>query len=321
MDINDFEVTLNDVRNKISDEDIYSYYLENFEDNSWFSAPWRRDSTPSLRISYYKDKWVWCDFGEDSKPKDAISFVQRYHNVSFRDALQIIYNNIYKNKEFTSISKKVIKNETFSYCKIRKELFDFELDYWKPAQFTAKDLEYHNVYSGLIRHNGRLWHESIIGDPLFIYMFDKIIPIYKGYRPLTKDPKLKFYGKNISNHIQGLDKLPETGKILIITKSYKDVMVWNKLGYPAIAPHTENMFISPFDLYDLQMRFEFIYVNYDNDETGIKKSIEYTEKYNINYFNLPSSSNCKDVFEFVTKNNYNNLNNLFLEKQKRDEIL
>jgi len=316
---NDAEVTLDDFYNNISDEDVYNYYLGNFEDNSWFSAPWRSDGDPSLRISYYKKRWVWTDFGEDPRPKGSIDFIMRYYNISYNEALQQGWNDIMQLNE-PSLRKKVIKYSSSSYCELR-DMVDFELQYWADANITKKDLEYFNVYSGEIRHNKILWHRSVVNDPLFIYMWDKKTPIYKGYRPFAPEHKLKFYSKNISGHIQGLDKLPNNGNILIITKSYKDVIVWWKLGYPAIAPHSENMFISPFDLYELESRFKHIYINYDNDETGVKKSIQYSSEHNLKYFNLPKATNCKDPFQFVVCNSYNDLNNLFLEKQKRDSIL
>lgn len=313
-----FEVSYDDFTKVISDEDIYTYYLGEFEDNSWFSAPWRNDTSPSLRISYYKGRWVWTDFGEDARPNSAIDFIKRYYNISFSEAIQKGYNDILSTN-INNKKKTVIKYENKSYCKIR-ELVDYELEYWNKAHIIKKELDFFDVYSGEIRHNGMLWHNSKENDPLFIYMWDKKIPIYKGYRPLAPDSKLKFYSKNISGHIQGWDKLPKTGDILIITKSYKDIIVWWKLGYPAIAPHSENMFISPMDLYELEARFKTIYVNYDNDETGVKKSIQYSSEHNLKYFNLPISTNCKDPFQFVVCNSYNDLDYLFKQKLKRDEI-
>ena len=319
LSINNIEVSSkNELNLYISDEDIYKYYLGDFEDNTWFSSPWRVDPKPSLKISYYKNNWVWVDYGEDPRPKDSINFVEKLYNISYNAALQKVYKDIYLNTNYEKSIISSVKIEKKSFCKIRSNFHSWELDYWKKVDILEKDLKYWNIYSGEIRYDGRLWHKSIEKDPLFIYMFDKTVPIYKGYRPYANDSLLKFFCKNTAGHIQGWDKLPPTGDILIITKSYKDVLIWWKLGYPAIAPHSENMFISPFDVYDLQSRFKNIYVNYDNDATGVKKCIEYTNEYGLKYFNLPISTNCKDPFQFVVCNNYDDLNNLFLEKLKRD---
>lgn len=312
------EISVEEFKKEISNEDIFYYYLGDFENNSWFSAPWRNDTDPSLRISYYNNSWVWVDFGEDPRPKDGISFIMKYYNISFVEALQQGWKDI-TGLGTKSVKKQVIKHNNKSYCNIRN-LLPFEVSYWESANITLDDLNKFNVVSGEIRHNDIIWHKSKEKDPLFIYMWDKKTPIYKGYRPFAPDPRLKFYSKNITNHIQGWDLLPEKGNILIITKSYKDVIVWYKLGYPAIAPHSENMFISPFDLYELESRFKHIYINYDNDDTGVKKSIQYSSEHNLKYFNLPISTNCKDPFQFVVCDGYDNLNNLFLEKQKRDGL-
>jgi hypothetical protein len=82
--------------------------------------------------------------------------------------LYILYIIIYK--------KTIIKHDTKSYCHIR-DLVNFELDYWEAAEIKKKDLDLFNVYSGKIRHDGFLWHESTENDPLFIYMFNKKTPI------------------------------------------------------------------------------------------------------------------------------------------------
>ena len=321
FDINNIYIyTKKDLNNYVSDEDIYIYYIGEFENNQWIKSPLRTEDDASFRISFYNGEWKWTDFGISNNPKNAVEFVAQYFNISIAQAYDKIYNDIYLNKEHKKITINTpITNEIESYCKIRNYFHDWELEYWSKANITAQDLKYWDIYSGEIRNNGIIWHKSKIGDPLFIYMFDKKNQIYKGYRPLSKDSRLKFYGKNVAGHIQGYDKLPEKGDILIITKSYKDIIVWSKLGYPAIAPHTENMFISPFDIYDLQTRFKTIYVNYDNDATGVKKCIEYTNEYGLNYFNLPLDTGCKDPFAFVVEYSYEDLEELFKQKLKRDE--
>jgi hypothetical protein len=321
IDFSDFKISSKEELNRyVSDEDIYSFYIGPINNNKWFKSPFRpNEKSPSFRISYYNDKWVWIDYGLDPRPKDAINFVMDYFSLSYYDSLDKIYKDIYLNKDH---KKLIIETETihsFSYCNIRAEFEDFELEYWNQVNINKEDLLYWNIFSGEIRHNGVVWHSSKRNDPLFIYMWDKSLPRYKGYRPYSKDQKLKFYAHNIANHIQGIEYIPSKGDMLIITKSYKDIIIWNKLGYPSIAPHSENMFLTPFDVYDLQSRFKKIYVNYDNDETGVLKSSKFTKEYGLNHFNLPKSCNCKDPFEFIIKNSYDDLNNLFKEKIQKDE--
>jgi len=306
----------------ISEEDIYIHYLGDFDNNTWIKSPFRpNEKAPSFKISYYKSKWVWTDFGRDPRPKDPINLVQELYNLNFIDAINKIYSDVYLNCTSSKTIKSILPKTIYSSCKIFTEFKDFEFKYWEDALFTMKDLNELNIHSGEIRNNGIVWNNSTAIDPSFVYLFDKHSPIYKGYRPYSADPKNKFYAYNVVGHIQGYDLLPETGDILIITGSYKDVGVWKKLGYPAIAPHSENMFISPFDLYDLQKRFKHIYVNYNTDLTGITKSIQYTNEYDLKYFNIPSTYGCTDPFELIMldpTSNYELLDDLFKKKFKRD---
>lgn len=57
----------------------------------WFArCPFHDDSTASLSITYRSDRgWVWNCFG-CGESGDAISFVMRLHEVSFREACAIL---------------------------------------------------------------------------------------------------------------------------------------------------------------------------------------------------------------------------------------
>lgn len=312
--------SLDELHNYVSDYDILSHYLGEIKDNLWIISPFRNEEHGSFRISFYNNKWVWTDFGLDSRPKDAITFCMLYEGLDFREALQFCYDNI----KHSNTKPTVVKKSKLISCKISKTFSKIELDYWNQANITEEDLRFYNIYKGEIWFNKKLLYKSTDTNLLFIYLFDKENKIFKGYRPNETEYRRKFFSNNITDHLQGYDLLPETGDILIITKSYKDVIVWRKLGYAAIAPHTENCFINPVILADLKKRFKKIYVNYDNDFTGVNKSIEFTQQNDLNYFNLPTNTNAKDPFEFVVidKNkNYNELNNLFKQKIKRDETM
>lgn len=320
IDFSNFKINSKEELSKyISDEDIINYYIGTVEDNKWIKSPFRpTEKSPSFRISYYNNKWVWIDYGIDPRPKGPVNFVMEYFNINYYEALNRIYEDIYLNKNHNKIVIRPKVKSNYSFCKIRKELTDSELEYWDKVNVTKEELNHWKIYSGEIYHNGLLWYRSKDKDPLYIYMWDKLTPIYKGYRPYAPENKFKFYSHNIYNHVQGVEYIPEYGDILIITKSYKDVVIWSKLNYPAIAPHSENMFLNPFDVEDLRKRFNKIYINYDNDETGVTKSIKFTNEFGLKHFNLPLSCKCKDPFEFVSIYSYDELNTLFLNKLKRD---
>ena len=63
-----------------------------------------------------------------------------------------------------------------------------------------------------------------------------------------------------SSQIQGAKQLPkEGGDILVITKSLKDCMTLYGLGITAIAPNSENLFITEAQYKKLKTKFKHIY--------------------------------------------------------------
>ena len=133
--------------------------------------------------------------------------------------------------------------------------------------------------STIVRKEGDIWEEN-----------GKI----KGYSPLEINPALKWI-TNFRSEVQGLSKLPERGDILCITKSMKDIAVYHEIGIPAIAPQSEHILLSEEVMADLYSRFDFIFTNFDNDETGKALAEKYDEKYGLHSVFLDEF---KDPFEY-----------------------
>ena len=65
--------------------------------------------------------------------------------------------------------------------------------------------------------------------------------------------------------------LPKTGgDFLVITKSLKDVMALYEFGIPAIAPCSENLFLTEAQYNKVKSKFKHIYLLYDLDLPGIR---------------------------------------------------
>ncbi|MEG0773577.1 toprim domain-containing protein [Clostridium sp.] len=73
--------------------------------------------------------------------------------------------------------------------------------------------------------------------------------------------------------------LPKTGEYLILTKSLKDVMTLYKFGIPAIAPISENCFLSEHQYNRLKERFKHIFLFYDNDRPGLRAMVSIKKKF------------------------------------------
>lgn len=315
----------------VSDEDIITHYFGEFELDTYYPSP-RGEKYPSLMFDYYNEELKWRDFGQFNTPRDAIEFVIFVKSLDkiyldYMPALTVIYNEVERGvckRVFTQEEKQ--KNVAL---KFRRRYYTWELDYWKDYHFTLDILERYKVYPCEIWNNGLLWHRSKKDDPLYVYLWDMQSEIWKGYRPFGETVRIsgryirkKFFANNIDGHIQGWEYLPAFGPIVVITKSYKDVITLSLLGIPAIAPHSENMFISEATLDNLRNRFEHIYVNYDNDETGVKKSIEYSNKYCIYYWNVPrDAAGCKDPSDMSKKYSLKAVKDSLLDKFNRDKVI
>ena len=71
---------------------------------------------------------------------------------------------------------------------------------------------------------------------------------------------LRFLTNWRANKIQGAKQMPKNGDLLIIQKSMKDVMCLYELGITAIAPNSENLFLSDKQLEAVKNRFKRIIV-------------------------------------------------------------
>jgi len=324
--------SIEELYKQVTDEEILYFYFGEFEADNWYPSPFREENKPSFTISYYNNKWVWRDFGISSKPKNGLSFVINKYKLSIDQARDKIYNDIINGQGISHyVPKKPPKSEKKDIaCKIWKPKFTSTLDYWSKLDVSRQELIDYSVYEGQVWLNKRVILESTKYKPIFIYMFDKYSKIWKGYNPNANPKKprdLKFFSNNISGHIQNFDKLGQfpNKDVLIITKSYKDCIVLNKLGYNAIAPHTESMFLAPWDIDLLKTMYKYIYVFYDNDTTGVTKCTMFTEQNDLYYLNVPlglssNNKNCKDPSDVVEGFGYSLLEDIILEKFSRDNI-
>ena len=93
--------------------------------------------------------------------------------------------------------------------------------------------------------------------------------------------------------------LPKTGDSVIITKSLKDVMCLYEYGIPAIAPCSENMFLTDSQYNKLKGRYEHIGLLWDIDLPGISAANKIRKKHpDINVMFLPIKGPDKDFSDY-----------------------
>lgn len=160
------------------------------------------------------------------------------------------------------------------------------INFWNKYSISKKTLELFNVEQ-VESVNGR---KHILS---FIYF----IKNKKKYRVYTPNGELRFWGTISKEDIFGYEQLPEKAKLLIITKSLKDVMTLYEMGIPAISFSSETITPSGKVIDELKERFENIILLYDNDETGVKQSTRISSIFGLNKIFMKSTKDISDCVE------------------------
>lgn len=297
----------------LTEEQIFSYYIGiDVSNKKLFCSRLRSDKNPTC--SLYRNQsntLIYKDFATN-QTLNCFGYVMEMFKCNYPTALQIIANdfNIVKNKSLVKNKGKIISKDVKvtekEFSKIQVEIQDFtelELKWWSKYGITLDILKKFNVYS--CKHvflNGQLVAKSQQHCPIFGYYGYKYQgnELWRIYFP--KRTSFRFITNWPSKKIQGYDQLPKKGKLLVITKSMKDCLSMYSCGITAIAPCSENLFISDTILEDSKKRFKYIVVFYDNDIPGISNMRKIREKHpELNFFFILRKYEAKDFSDFYAK--------------------
>jgi len=309
-------LTVDNIFKKLSSYDIFKRYCPGFKEVSKaFHSPFRTDKHPSAFIVYYNGDLLFKDFGGDSLR--AIAFVSKLFDLTFPETLKKINsdfglgleNGEINNSKFEN-SKITIYDKDDLLIKIKKRNWEQkDLDYWFQYGITSTTLKLFDVCP--------ISHYSLNGfieiaenfSYSYNYYWENGIFRRKIYQPFSSKKKWINNGGKV---VQGEGMLPKSGDLLIITSSLKDVMTLYELGYIAIAPTSETSFIPELYFEKQSSRFKSKILFFDSDDTGIKRSKELSEKWNINYILIPreNDKDPKDISDFVKRNGENSAKKL-----------
>ena len=302
-------MSLKDLLDKLTDYDIYSYYVGQFKIGKLFNSPLRSDDkNPSFAIFKGMNGGLFFKDHGSGEGGNAIKFVKLYKNINTKDELE---------RELLRIVRKMNPNSgnvirTYSYSVdsgptdigiVRQPFTDVDKRYWKQFHISIDTLRKFQVFS--IKYF--LCNRVVRGtyketSPMYAY---KVDDKFKIYRPLAS--KYTKWRTNLTNrNVQGLSELPvEGGNLLIITKSLKDVMCLYEMGFNAIAASSETTFI-PDDILDsLRHKWKNVIMLYDRDKTGMLESRKYSKQYKQDALFVHKRFKAKDISDAVKDNSYN----------------
>ena len=308
------KITKDYLLERASQETYLEYYLGIPVKKGLYRSPLRKDDKPTC--SFYRNKngdIIFKDFSGQFSG-NFISVVMYKYGCSYYMALKIIANDFgyIKHKKLVRNTKPiVISNNTFKdngRATIQIEAKDFsteELKWWKQYGITEKILKKFRVFScKTVFLNGKIFTKSNLARPIFGYYRGKNsddLELWRIYLPFHRSNEPRFLSNWKSSMIQGIKQLPKEGDVLIITKSLKDVMCLYALGYNAIAPNSENIFLTENQYNKLKEKFKHIILFYDNDLAGISNMNKIRKKYDIKCLWIPRHYECKDISDFYKK--------------------
>jgi hypothetical protein len=194
------------------------------------------------------------------------------------------------------------EKETFIQVEI-KDFSESELKWWNSFGISEQTLKKYKIYSvKTVFLNGNIYAQSTQHSPIFGYYFGKKENIEQWRIYIPKRKEFRFIGNVSTKTVQGYKQLPESGKMLVITKSMKDVCLLSTLGIPAVAPNSETQFVSDKMLDELRGRFKNIVLLYDSDITGVHFMNKIRKQHrDLIVCMIPRKYGAKDISDFYQK--------------------
>jgi len=298
---------LKEILKLTTEYDIYAFYIgDQFKIGKVMRSPLRNDIHPSFGIykSSIGGNLMWKDQAT-GKNGNVIQFVSEKYIISYNEALKQIFTDIENGSITTTETGKSIQDSykaTKTVISVQKKnLTEVDDNYWGQYYITRDILKKYNVYPILT-----FWINDLPSTlfytkekPLYAYQVFNKFQIYCPYG----DKKNKFRTNTSIYDMHGLEQLPSYGNLLIITKSKKDLLVLDRLGYIAIAPCGENTPIPENVMQNLKERFNKIIILYDNDKPGIEGAKKLAKRHSLTYTYIPieyyNMFKIKDVSDFI----------------------
>lgn len=246
-----------------------------------FTSPLRRDKSPTCAFQYYGNILRYYDNRPGEFCGDAIAMVMHLKNLTYQEALYDIYKTL-NNLSSTNFNLKIsgdfeTKIDKDKYREIRLKFKEFskqELEYWEQYGIGLDTLKRFNIHSCEQIYLTKTKEVDLVAcrrnnEMCFAYIFhDNSVKVY-----FPERDKYRFISN--SRWIQGIEYI-DNPKLLVITKSFKDVVCLSLFNIQAVAMQGESVLPPAW----LVNKYNCVYLA-DNDAPGKRAAVLIRQKYNI----------------------------------------
>ena len=306
-------ITKEYIMDRLDQVQILEYYLGIRVQEKKVRSPLRKDNNPSCSfkangkgVIYFKD-WTQGFTG------DWIKIIQYKYGLTYQHALEKCAEDFNLVKGKNSIQVIARKQERIkiepkeSNIEIKLRNWDvYDKQYWSQYGINRKTLNLYKVYPcEIVFYNKKIIYTRTKNDLAYAYRFKE--SKYKIYIPKRN----AFKWLSNFNSWQGLEQLSNSfQRLLVITKSMKDVMCLKQFNLDACAPASEVIEPDEKIMVDLLNRFYKVVSFMDFDLTGIKMANQLYKKYKIIPMFLTNGRfgtydyGAKDISDFYQLNGY-----------------
>jgi hypothetical protein len=244
----------------------------------------RTDNSPNCWLSWGHIKYEYIVLNDFAYKQEFHGFtifdaVRYKYNLSFSESVRFIYkkyilhsDNLPSNEVILPASKIYKQRDSFvSFTS--KPFTNLDRKFWEPLEISSYSLKEDNVYS-VAKYKFLSKTNNIVqvrpANLSYAYTFPS--KHTKIYSPFSK---YKWIADVDENDIGMYDSLIDHGSVLFINKSYKDARIQKNL-FPdcgVVWVNGEGYTISDDMLAEFYQRFDYIYIYYDNDHTGITNAV------------------------------------------------
>lgn len=290
-------IKIDDILLRVSEEDIFRYYIKNLiELDQAFCSELRKDEKPTCRVTELDKGFLYKDFAT-GEFYNCFQYVMEKFSYNFGECLNKIASDF--NLDFSTDKKGNLLDPNTVIRKIRKKQVDIkikskehdikDLAFWNKFGITKTTLDLYNIKSlEYYWVEGNRFH--VKDEYVYAYSFGNYL--YKIYQPYNTE--WKWIGNIKADIVQGYKQLPFDGELLFITSSLKDVMTLREVGFTAVAPASESTLIPDKFIKELKIRFDKIFIYYDNDNPGLNLAKTASEQYQLPYIYNPICFKDKD---------------------------